>query len=189
MSFSSKLYKSEPIIHDSTPMDYSMPPKGIKRGLLDLSMARGVGSDEYAYEGTAEPFPQDLRIPKNDWEPMIKEAEEKKNRVTDEMRRKKLPEKNQANIPYCWIFGPVQCVEVLRMQQNQRYTSLSPASAGAPIKNFRAVGGWGKEGLEYIVDHGLVPSKIWPDTSLNRQYWTEENKKIALKYRVQEWWE
>ena len=66
--------------------------------------------------------------------------------------------------------------------------SSGPASAGAPIKNFRSVGGWGREALEWIVQYGLVPVDKWPANAIDRRYYTDENRAIALNYRVDEWY-
>lgn len=88
----------------------------------------------------------------------------------------------------CWINAPTWCVEVIRAKQGQKHVSLSPASAGAQIKNYRNVGGWGKEGLQWIVDNGLVPTSMWPDNGISKQYRTEAAVKAAMDYRVAEWW-
>lgn len=180
MGFASKLYANEPIINDSTPESVTHASE-FGRG-LDLGLRGPMG-----YHGTAEDFPQELLIDASEWEARIKESEEKRSRISDQIDFWQLPCKNQKSTNYCWIFGPVGCVEVLRMQQGQKYVSLSPASAGAQVKGFRNVGGWGKEGLEFIVEHGLTPSEQWPDTAIDRRYLTEENKQAALDYRVTEW--
>lgn len=185
MGFSSQMFGNEPIIHDSTPMDLCLPPSGGERGLM---LVRGSGED-YVYGELAKPFPQELLIPRSEWQARIQEKEERKTRLSDLITQAGLPEKDQNGLSYCWIFGPTQTIEVVRMKQGQVYVSLSPASAGGPIKNFRNVGGWGKEGLEWISKYGLCPSSIWPDTSLDRRLYNDENKAIALKYRTTEWWE
>jgi hypothetical protein len=77
----------------------------------------------------------------------------------------------------------------VRHLQFEQHVVLSPASAGGPIKNFRNVGGWGKEGLEWIVENGLVPVDRWPANAIDRRLYTPENKELAKNYRVTEWWE
>lgn len=183
MAFSSQLYPNELIIDESTPEVMYMPREGQSTG-LQLGLRSPDG-----YADLAAPFPTNLIIPRSEWQARIQEMEETKSRLSDLILQAKIPCKNQQKTNYCWIFGPTGCVEVVRMLQNQVYTSLSPASAGAPIKNFSNQGGWGKEGLLYIIAHGLVPSEKWPDTAISRQYWTEDNKRLALKYRVQDWFE
>lgn len=176
---SSPLYRNEVVIDDATPLDAVAGPGALGRG-LELPLGA-------SYEGAADPFPPELLVPRSEWQARIQEAEARGTNLSAVMRRAKLPAKNQGRLPYCWIFGPTQAVEVKRLLSGLAYVSLSPASAGAQIKNFRAVGGWGREGLEFVSEYGLVPSANWPDTSLDRAHLTEENRRLALDYRVTEW--
>lgn len=173
------------VIDDATPNDVLVGPGGDLGGGLELAR----GDAEFAYGAVASPLPDELRIKESDAQAIIEEQEERKVSLYRIMRAARLPAKNQKSLPYCWIFAPTHCVEILRLIQNQPYVSLSPASAGAYIKNFRAVGGWGLEGLEFISNRGVCPSANWPDTSLDRRYATEENRALALDYRVTEWME
>lgn len=181
---SSPIYPNEFIITDATPDHLLTEPMDGSKG---LELARGDA--EYAYGATASAFPQELIIPRHEWQARIQEKDERKTHLSQIMRAAKLPAKNQGRTNYCWIFAPVHCLEIIRLIQNQPMVSLSPASAGAYIKNFRNVGGWGKEGLEFIADRGVCPSSLWPDTSLSRSHATEENRAVAVDYRVTEWWE
>jgi hypothetical protein len=183
--FSSQLYKNEVIFNDETPAESLDVPVGMGRG-LDLGL-RGPG--EFEYGEFANPFPKELLIPRSEWQARIQEMEEQKSRISDLIRLKKFPCKNQKSTNFCWIFAPTHCVEINRLQQNQRTVSLSPASAGGPIKGYRNSGGWGLEGLQYIAKFGLVPSAKWPDTAIDKRYATPENKELALDYRVDEWME
>ena len=184
MGFTSQLYPGEQIFDDATPAPDT--PSGQSRGLIDLSLVR---PDGYAYSGIAKPFPKELLIPRNDWQAWIQEMEERKTRTSDLVKQAGLQCKNQQSTSYCWINAPVYCQEVKRVVQNQSLVVLSPASAGAQIKNFRNVGGWGREGLEWLVEHGCCPVENWPANAIDRRYATEENKALALKYRVDEWYE
>lgn len=181
MAFSSSIGRNEPIINDETPIED--PPEGCGRG-LNLGLR---GPRDYEYGEFAAPFPQELLIPRSEWQARIQEMEEQKSRTSDLIRLRKLPHKDQASTNYCWINAPTHCTEIVRLQQNQKTVSLSPASAGAQIKGYRNVGGWGLEGLQWIVKNGLVPSSLWPDNAIDRKYETAENKSIALDYRVDEW--
>jgi hypothetical protein len=185
MGFTSALGRTEPIINDETSNKEieNLTSEDRPRG-LDLSM-RGPGP--YEYGPYASPFPNDLLIPRSEWQARIQEMEETKSRISDLIRHKNLPHKDQGRTNYCWINAPVHCVEIVRLQQNQPMVSLSPASAGGPIKNFRNVGGWGLEGLKWLIEHGCVPSSLWPDNAIDRRYYTESNRQVALKYRVDEW--
>jgi hypothetical protein len=174
------------VIDDSTPIDKIAHPEfGWNSGRgLDLS-ARGAEG----YAGVADPFPADLVIPRSEWQARIQERQERKATLKGNLRAAGIKVKNQQQTPYCWVNAPTFATEAVRFLQGQKYVVLSPASAGAQIKNFRAVGGWGKEALEWIVAKGLVPVDKWPANAIDRQYATAENKQIALNYRVDEWWE
>jgi hypothetical protein len=149
----------------------------------------GRGSADYAYGAAAQPMPAELLIPDSDVQGLIAERQERGTGLYQIMRRKKLPAKNQKRTNYCWFFGPVQAVEIVRMLQNEEYVSLSPASGAAPLKGFRNVGGWGKDALEWLAKYGVCPSANWPDATIDRRYHTDENKALALNYRVTEWME
>lgn len=179
---SSQLYPGEVVYDDST--DFLEPPPGQSRGLVLYNRPKG-----YAYGGVAEPFPQELLIPESEWQARIQEMEERKTRLSDLMTQAGLPCKDQARTNYCWINAPVHCLEIVRVLQNQKTVVLSPASAGAPIKNFTNQGGWGKEGLEWIVERGVCPVDLWPANAIDRTYYTDANRQAALDYRVTEWWE
>lgn len=185
MSFSSTMYRDELVIDDSTPDYETDAPDGYTHSLkLDF---RGPGT--YEYGDLASPFPQDLLLPRHEWQARIQEMEERKTRISDVVTLAGLPCKDQGQTNYCWINAPVHLIEVIRVLQGQEPVSLSPASAGAPIKSYRNVGGWGKEGLEYLVQYGCVPVEKWPANAIDRRYNTAENRELALKYRVVEWWE
>jgi hypothetical protein len=179
MAFSSQLHPNEVIINDSTPTSVTHDPQ-YGRGLI-----QAIG-----YAGTpAEPFPTELLIPESEFESRIKEKEERKNRISDFITRGKLPPHDQDGIPYCWIHGPTGAMEVIRLLQGQPMVLLSATSAGCVIKNFRSEGGWGKEGLQFIADRGLVPQSMWPENELKRKYDTPENWEAAKAHICTEWWE
>lgn len=182
MAFSSQLYPGEVIFNDDTPESAASIPEGMGAGLeLELHSPAEYGS-------LADPFPSELLIPRSEWQDRIKEQEERKTRLSDFVDLRNIPCKNQSSTNYCWINAPVHALEIVRARQNQEYVPLSPASAGAQIKGFRNVGGWGKEGLEWIVKNGVVPSSMWPDNAIDRRYLTQEAKQVAMDYRVTEWW-
>lgn len=179
---SSLLYPGERIFDDSTPEHHYATPEGFSTG-LDLSLRTAEG-----YGAAAEPFPESLLIPRSEWQARIEEMEQQKSRLSDLIIAAKLPPKDQNGTNYCWINSPTHALEVVRLVQNEPMVILSPASAGAQIKGFRNVGGWGREALEWIAEHGLVPVDKWPPNAIDRRYATEENKQLALKYRAQRWW-
>jgi len=129
------------------------------------------GMEGYGYAGVANPFPQNLLISRNDIADVVREAEKQKSDLRSLIEAKKIPYKNQQRTNYCWIFAVVHALELQRVQQNLPYASLSPASGGARIKNFRNVGGWGREAIEFIAEHGVCSSKTWPDAVIVGYNW------------------
>jgi len=182
--FTSKLFKNEIIINDDpSTWKYAEPQNNEGRGLK----LQNRGSKDYEYGDLASPFPNELLIPRSDWRGMIEEQEKQKSRISDMIHYYKLPYKDQASTNYCWINAPIHCLEIVRLQQSPNIVILSPASVGAKIKNYRNVGGWGKEGLEGIIKWGAVPVDRWPANAIDRKYDTESNREVALNYRVVEW--
>jgi hypothetical protein len=187
VSFSSQIRKGERIIDDEPQSMQFAFPNGIEFGKgLDLGL-RGPGDFEYG--DLALPFPKELLLSWAEIEERIKEMEETKSRISDLIYSAKLPHKDQSSTNFCWINAPTHDLEISRLQQNQKPVILSPASGGAIIKNFRNVGGWGKEALDFIRLRGLNDVQDWPANAIDRKYATAENAEKALNYRVLEWME
>lgn len=183
MAFSSSMMPGELIITDSTPAYVTAVPKDQSKG---LKLPRSMPAPGERRNATA--FPKELLIPRSEWQARIKEIEETKTRLSDIANRRNLPCKDQGQTNYCWINAPTYAMEQLRVAQGQKMVILSAASGGAKIKGFRNVGGWGQEALEFIAENGLVPQDRWPMNAIVRQYDTDENWKLAKKYRCLEWW-
>lgn len=185
MSFSSAGYESEFIINDESPSHLEDAPDGCNRGLL-LEL-RGPGDFEYG--AAADPFPAELLIPKSEWQARIEEMEATKTRLSDLIRARKSPCKNQAQTNFCWFNSPTRCTEIVRMQQNEKQIVLSPASGACYVTNFRNVGGWGFQALQWIVEHGLNDVNDWPANAIDTKYATPDNKAKAFLNRIVEWTE
>lgn len=140
-----------------------------------------------AWRGS-KPFPKELIIPRSDWDGIIEEQERTKTRLSDLILAAGLPCKDQNGTNYCWINAPTHVAEINCIQQNQRMADgsiveLSPASVGCKVKGFSNDGGWGQEGLDYAVEHGYVPVKLWPANAISRQYDTAEAWAEAAKFK------
>lgn len=179
--FSSHIFPGEPVIGDDFDPGPLTHQDGMSRG-LDLSLRGADG-----YRGVAAPFPDSLLVPEDEWADRAKELQEKGVQVSDIIKREGVREKNQNGFNYCWCYAVIQAVEVVRAVQNEDYVDLSANSVAAPVKDFRNVGGWGREALEYVIEKGVMPASVWPNSSISRQYLTPENLKLAEKYRVTEW--
>lgn len=181
-NYVSVLYPNEYVYDDAsadvlTRVDRSIYGRGL------LPRVKPYGSLPYA---AALSIPI---VPRDEWVDRIEEMERTKTRLSDLVLRAGLPCKDQNGTNYCWINAPVHCVEVVRVLQNEEMVILSPASCGAKIKNFRNVGGWGTEGLEFIIEHGVVPVSMWPANAISRRYDIAGAWEEAKKYRVTEWWD
>jgi hypothetical protein len=173
------------VIDDGTPERDLVEPAGMSRGLDLTGRPRG-----YAYGGLADPFPPEMLIPRSDWQGIIEEQEARGTNLKALSTRYSLPIKNQRSTNFCWAFGAVKALEIVRVKHNLvPLVSLSPASVACPINGYRNQGGWGRDAIRRLGSHGAVPSERWADTAINRQYATEENWALALDYRVTEWWE
>lgn len=128
-------------------------------------------------------------IPRSEWDDRIEQMERDKSRLSDLLDQYQVPVKNQRSTNYCWIFAPVHCAEIVRVKQGNAYVSLSPASCGAIIKNYQNVGGWGSEGLAFMIQRGVAPSELWPDTAIDRQYDNEASREARQQYMPLEWTE
>jgi hypothetical protein len=126
-------------------------------------------------------------IPKDEWDDRIRELEKYKSTIRDLCIEMGLPCLDQGRTNYCWVNAPTHCCEITRLQETGQIVSYSPASAGAPIKNFRNVGGWGNEALEYFKANGLNFTSDWPANAIDRTYYTEENRTKAAKHQTIEY--
>lgn len=126
-------------------------------------------------------------IPRSEWSDRIEAMTRQRSRLSDFCDAMRVKVKDQGQTNYCWINAPIHCLEVVRAVQGQRHVELSPASVGAIIKGFRNVGGWGTEGLQFLVDRGAVPASNWPCNAIERKYDTRENEALRASYRVGEW--
>jgi hypothetical protein len=189
MAFTSTLNPGELVINDLNFHQFLVDP------IIDGDLkTRGMIPREWSDDGFgtlpfAETFPSELLIPESEWDDRIADMEATKTRLTDLCDQAGLTVLDQDGTNYCWINAPVHCVEVIRVAAGQPMIRLSPASCGGPIKNYRNVGGWGTEGLKYIVAHGIVPQSEWPANAINRQYDTPDTREMRKQFRVTEWWD
>lgn len=174
------------IINDESKPEIWLPPEGFSSGLeLDK---RPFGDSVYG--SLAESFPSNLLIPRSDWQSWIEEQIAQERTIRHLLDKAGIGPKDQNGTNYCWIFGPTRAFEIARLRQGQEFVSLSPASAGAQIKMGANQGGWGKEGLQWISEKGLVPSALWRDTQISGwQQLRDQHSQTALDYRCTEWWE
>ncbi len=184
MSYTSPRGSAEFVIDDSTNIeDVTDPTKG-----TGLELERRT--TPYGQMYGAPPFPQHLLIDTSEFQARIEEKDRLGNRISDWIKRSGSKCKDQGQTNYCWINSPTRLLEILRMQQNLPHVELSPASVGGPIKGYRNQGGFGEEGLEYLIRNGSVPVSMWPANAIDRRYDTAEATAARAMYKVgNEWFE
>jgi len=126
------------------------------------------------------------RIPEKDWDDIIRQKQKDKATLIDLCNEMGLPHKDQASTNYCWVNAPTHCCEIIRLVETGQVVSYSPASCGAPIKNFSNSGGWGSQALNRLKVDGINLTSDWPDNAIQRSYFTEPNKLSAKKNIVRE---
>lgn len=183
MSYFSAICDQLPVIDDSTPIA-SITSDEFGRGYeVGGYEAEGYGSNPYG-----KPFDLPL-IPEDEWKERIEEKDRNETWCDQVARREGVETLNQGRTNYCWINGPVQCLQINRVQQGQDHVPLSPASGGAIIKNYRNVGGWGSQAITFIAENGLSPVDLWPANAIDRQYDNVESQRHRKRYKISEWLE
>lgn len=185
MPFESTLSPLSPIIGDDNWRDFIDPTVDgeIKsRGLLPRDWSA------QPFGAVAEPFSLSL-IPESDWRGLIEEQEATQSSITHLSDAAGVQVKDQNGTKYCWINATVHAYEIARAQAGLPLIKFSPASVGAPIKNYSNVGGYGIEGLSYVIRNGVVPESLWPANAIDPRYDTAESRAERAKHKVTEWWE
>lgn len=170
-------------IDDSTPSSVWRPPPGQSRGYRGMIPPSELSRPRKGFADLGISM-----IPESEWPDRARQREKDKTRLIDFARGIGLPCKNQRSTNYCWVFAPTHCCEIIRAKETGRVWSLSPASAGAPIKNFSNSGGWGSQALNYFRENGLNETSDWPDTAISRSYYTSENREKAKRNIVLEYY-
>jgi hypothetical protein len=186
MSYTSNL-KGRLIIDDSNYTQFINETDG--DGEL---LCRGYNPRDYGaapFGSFADPLPQEFYIDSAEWAERIEMLDKVEGQPFHHKKRAGFKSLDQGKTNYCWINAPVQCCHYVRAMQGLEHIPLSPASVGAKIKRFRNVGGWGSEGMQYLVEHGVVPQSMWPANAIDSQYDTSAADTERAKYKVHEFYE
>lgn len=174
----------------ASAIGFTVDLDNIEPHIDDSKYSRGrVPRDKilYPYGAVNAPFDESLRIPMSEWDDRIEEQERLGTSLEHILRRNKYKGKDQNGLPYCWIFACVGAIEAIRCREGLPYVELSAVSCGAKITGFRSRGGMGMEGMEFIPEHGIVPTSLWPECKLSRQYDTPEAWKAAEQFKLVRW--
>lgn len=131
------------------PRDYELQPLG-----------SGVGAVSFP-QALLDAYP-DEKV----WRERFKELEAKKmdlvSVLTEAFRAGKWLGLNQDPTNYCWTYGVVHAIMVIRHLAGQPFLRLSPYSVACIVKNFQNNGGWGSQALAQIVKDGIATEEYWP---------------------------
>lgn len=133
--------------------------------------------------GFAKPFTLPV-FSRQEIKERAQDREESKSRIFDIMQQAGVKPLNQGSTYYCWVNGVTDAVQVARVLAGAPHVPLSPASVGAPIKNYSNVGGWGIQAAKYGALHGWCPQSMWPANAIKKQYDTPESRAERAKYRI-----
>lgn len=175
-----------PIIDDTNYTNFVNP---IVDGQRMVCASEGVWSpgENEGYAGTFEDLASVPLIPESEWQDRIRQQERDKTRLIDLANDMGMHIRNQAQTNYCWAFGTCRSAEYAILQTGiNRF--ISPASVAAPIKNFANQGGWGDQALDYMARNGFNLDEEWPQSSRDRRYYSPDNRALAKKRVVTEYY-
>lgn len=155
---------------------------------------RGLIPRDFAAEpyGAATPYSIPMTTKSLTHQEMREIMEEKrKTRSTNRDKRKRagLGPLNQQTTNFCWQNCVTMAFMVGRVLQGEDHVDLSPASIAAMITNFQNVGGWPTKGLAYLVEHGAVPTSLWPANAIDRRYNNTESKAARGTFKATKWFD
>jgi hypothetical protein len=187
------LRSGELIIHDGNANEFLSPVVAGERVMTGLVprdySANPVGC--YAGESPFDAVSMPL-IPRSEWSDRIKELVATKTQLSDFCRTgnngQPIPARDQNGRGYCWIHSGCSALIAARARDGQPYADLSAYAGACLIKNYRDEGGWGAQGLDWIMTRGLPTAQFWPQKSVNRANDNPATWEDARKYRFTEGW-
>ncbi len=189
------------VIEDNTASDVLWPltPSGDRAatGLVPRSLSRQAPGylDAVPRYGAARPL--DL-IPESEWDARYDEMVATRSSLADIRDAgdggRPIPSLDQNAADgtprwgYCWNHGPVQAVMLLRAANNQPYVPLSAFAGASVIKDYQDQGGWGAQGLDFLMKVGAPSQALWPQKQVDRRLDTPAMRANAAKHKVAEGW-
>lgn len=157
-------------------------PDGMGTGLIERNYSL------YPIGYNSRPFDLPL-IPKSEYGDRKREKERVKSTLPHLRKRHNIPSTNQGQTNYCWAHSSASAVMLSRVAQGQKHVDLSATSIATRIKNFRNVGGWGSQSLEFIAENGICRLQDWPQgpAGIRRDLDSPTVWQEAKSYKVTEW--
>lgn len=178
-----------PVIGDNNYRNFlapNVPGFGDPHGFGFKGMWQGMNSPAGNFKDFSDKYGIDL-LPESEWDDVIDAIEKEEADLKTYCLDNGVVVEDQNGTNYCWINATAFCAKLVRLRETGKVWNYSPASVGAPIKNFTNRGGWGWEGLKYMIDNGINLAEDWPVNAIQRSYYTSENKEKAKKHKVIEY--
>lgn len=181
------------VIHDGNrPLweDPTVNGSTAKRGLIP----RDYGAYPVGCYAGIKPFHSVDLTPyaPGDWKALLKERRDAGALLSFHRRRGNnggiIPSRDQNGKGYCWAHSGISAHLLVRAAAGQPYADLSAYAIACQIKNFRDEGGWGAQGVDWQIEHGVPTSKTWPQQSMNPANVNADMKADSMLHRVDEGW-
>lgn len=132
------------------------------------------------------PFPYPI-IPEDEWPERIREGEAKglflKHLLDMDPR---IPAKDQGRSSTCWAQCAVRAAEAEFRRQGYEWVDLSPGFVAGPPNNYRDIGGWPGDAVEFMATTGVCLSTLHdPNDATHRA--SEAAYADAKRRKVLEW--
>lgn len=131
-------------------------------------------------------------IPKAEWGTRLRDLADSGALLSQIRGRGKnggrIPSTDQNGRGYCWYHSGTSCCLLVRARDGQPFADLSAYAGACKIKGFRDEGGWGAQGVDFMVKYGTPISDFWPQRAVSSAYDNEATWENAKLYRVDEGW-
>ena len=88
----------------------------------------------------------------------------------------------------CWMHSGTSAMLAVRARDNMTYVDLSAYACACIIKNYADEGGWGAQGLDFLMSRGVPSSAFWPQQAVSSQYDKPATWENAALHKFTEGW-
>jgi hypothetical protein len=177
------------IIDDTTDLSRLVSRDG--RGYLP----RDFRAEPHGSLGYAAPVDMPL-IPEEEYPDLIADMDRNKTSLLDICDDAGLQPMDQGWTNLCWMYGVVDCIQILGVLSGAAPVLLSPESVAGPLTNYAnwrgspaGVGGYPSKGLAYLVEHGICRQSLWKPHDLNPGNDNEAVRADRKNHGCTEWYD
>jgi hypothetical protein len=127
-------------------------------------------------------------IPQTDWSARLKEATDSGGRLSDIMLAQNVPCLDQNGKGFCWMHSGTGATMAVRAVMNEPTVALSAYAGACIIKHFQDEGGWGAQGVDFLIERGIPSEEFWPQRSMDRANDKPETWANAALHKITEGW-